>query len=60
MTWILCRRRGNRVDGFPSIAHQMSMSKRVLDEVKRIIPPLSEALHKGQAGRVGVLGGSTE
>jgi len=34
--------------------------KRVLDEVKRIIPPLSTKLHKGQAGRVGVLGGSQD
>lgn len=41
-------------------ARSTTMSKRVLAEVKKIIPPLSEKLHKGQAGRVGVIGGSQE
>lgn len=36
------------------------MAKRILSEVKRIIPPLSPSMYKGQAGRVGVIGGSQE
>ncbi|KAG9024634.1 hypothetical protein FRB95_011252 [Tulasnella sp. JGI-2019a] len=35
-------------------------SKAVMDQVKRIIPPLTSKLHKGQAGRVGVVGGSAD
>ncbi|SAL98200.1 hypothetical protein [Absidia glauca] len=31
-----------------------------LSKVKQIIPPLSSHLHKGQAGRVGIVGGSEE
>jgi len=37
-----------------------SGAKSLLKEVKRFIPPLSEHLHKGQAGRVGVVGGSKD
>lgn len=29
-------------------------------QVKQIIPPLSPALHKGQAGRIGIVGGSKD
>ncbi|KAF8315360.1 Ribokinase-like protein [Clavulina sp. PMI_390] len=36
------------------------MAHRILAEVKKIIPPLTERLHKGQAGRVGVIGGSQD
>jgi len=35
-------------------------AKSLLKEVKRFIPPLSGELHKGQAGRVGVVGGSRD
>ncbi|KAL1935808.1 hypothetical protein VTP01DRAFT_4948 [Rhizomucor pusillus] len=31
-----------------------------INKVRQIIPPLSKDLHKGQAGRVGVVGGSEE
>ncbi|KAI7900938.1 Ribokinase-like protein [Cokeromyces recurvatus] len=31
-----------------------------LSKVRQIVPPLSSKLHKGQAGRVGVVGGSEE
>ncbi|CAD6568455.1 MAG: hypothetical protein CYPHOPRED_002567 [Cyphobasidiales sp. Tagirdzhanova-0007] len=37
-----------------------SSAKSLLKEVKRFIPPLGEGLHKGQAGRVGVVGGSRD
>ncbi|KDN44696.1 Ribokinase-like protein [Tilletiaria anomala UBC 951] len=33
---------------------------KILDEVRSIVPPLSEKMHKGQAGRVGVVGGSRD
>ncbi|KAF8328388.1 YjeF domain-containing protein [Cantharellus anzutake] len=36
------------------------MAKRILNDVRRIIPPLSPKMHKGQAGRVGVVGGSQD
>lgn len=32
----------------------------LLSEVRQIIPPLSSELHKGQAGRVGIVGGSAD
>ncbi|KAG8935687.1 hypothetical protein FRC02_006963 [Tulasnella sp. 418] len=35
-------------------------SKSLIDQVKQIIPPLTGKLHKGQAGRVGVVGGSAD
>jgi hypothetical protein len=35
----------------------MSVAK-TLQQVKQFIPPLSSEMHKGQAGRVGVIGGS--
>ncbi|KIO26226.1 hypothetical protein M407DRAFT_243792 [Tulasnella calospora MUT 4182] len=35
-------------------------SRGLLDQVKLIIPPLNGKLHKGQAGRVGVVGGSAD
>jgi len=37
-----------------------SSAKQLLKEVKRFIPPLAEHMHKGQAGRVGVIGGSRD
>jgi hypothetical protein len=37
-----------------------SNSKKILSDVAKIIPPLTGKLHKGQAGRVGVVGGSEE
>jgi ATP-dependent NAD(P)H-hydrate dehydratase len=33
---------------------------KTLQRVKLMIPPLSAEMHKGQAGRVGVIGGSEE
>ena len=44
------------------IAHMsdtMSVAK-TLQKVKQFIPPLSPEMHKGQAGRVAVVGGSDE
>lgn len=35
-----------------------SNARLLLAEVKQMIPPLSDKLHKGQAGRVGIVGGS--
>lgn len=35
-------------------------NRALLEQIKQIIPPLSPKLHKGQAGRVGVVGGSEE
>ncbi|KAL8292513.1 hypothetical protein RQP46_001125 [Phenoliferia psychrophenolica] len=32
----------------------------VLQQIRKIIPPLSPELHKGQAGRIGVVGGSKD
>jgi hypothetical protein len=40
--------------------HTMPVSKELLEQVKQLIPPLSGALHKGQSGRVGVLGGAMD
>ncbi|CAE7209223.1 unnamed protein product [Rhizoctonia solani] len=37
-----------------------NMDKTLLEQIKQIIPPLSPKLHKGQAGRVGVIGGSQD
>ncbi|GBC09007.1 hypothetical protein RclHR1_08540006 [Rhizophagus clarus] len=33
---------------------------RVIDKIRQLIPPLSPGYHKGQAGRVCVIGGSDE
>lgn len=38
----------------------MTISRALLDKIKQIIPPLNGTLHKGQSGRVGVLGGAQE
>lgn len=35
-------------------------SSELLKIVQAIAPPLSYQAHKGQAGRIGVIGGSTE
>ncbi|PVF93933.1 Ribokinase-like protein [Serendipita vermifera] len=35
-------------------------NKPILQQVKEIIPPLAGALHKGQAGRIGIFGGSRD
>lgn len=49
----------------PSATNNNNMSSAairagLLADAQRIIPPLSEARHKGQAGRVGVVGGSKD
>jgi ATP-dependent NAD(P)H-hydrate dehydratase len=31
-----------------------------MNQIKQLIPPLNGKLHKGQSGRVGVLGGALE
>lgn len=36
------------------------MASRFLDQVKSIIPPLLESMHKGQAGKIAVVGGCAE
>jgi ATP-dependent NAD(P)H-hydrate dehydratase len=38
----------------------MPVSRSLLDSLKKIIPPLDGSLHKGQSGRVGVIGGAQE
>ncbi|EJD36883.1 YjeF domain-containing protein [Auricularia subglabra TFB-10046 SS5] len=38
----------------------MTLSHKLLDQVRQLIPPLTGALHKGQAGRVAVVGGAEE
>ncbi|KAJ7879926.1 Ribokinase-like protein [Mycena olivaceomarginata] len=35
-------------------------AKSILQQVKQLIPPLDGSLHKGQSGRVGVLGGALD
>ncbi|KII87316.1 hypothetical protein PLICRDRAFT_251470 [Plicaturopsis crispa FD-325 SS-3] len=37
-----------------------TMSGQILDQLKQVIPPLDGTLHKGQSGRVGVLGGAQD
>ncbi|KAI9595032.1 Ribokinase-like protein [Syncephalis fuscata] len=34
--------------------------RALLDRIRHFIPPLSPTMHKGQAGRIGVIGGSEE
>ncbi|OAX39613.1 Ribokinase-like protein [Rhizopogon vinicolor AM-OR11-026] len=36
----------------------MPVPRTVIEQIKQIIPPLNGSLHKGQSGRVGVLGGA--
>ncbi|KAI0738456.1 Ribokinase-like protein [Daedaleopsis nitida] len=38
----------------------MPVPKQILSQIKAIIPPLNGSLHKGQSGRVGVLGGALD
>jgi hypothetical protein len=38
----------------------MPVPKELLAQVKHLIPPMNGSLHKGQSGRVGVLGGAME
>lgn len=38
----------------------MPVPKAVLEQIRQIIPPLNGSLHKGQSGRVGVLGGALD
>ena len=38
----------------------MPVPKHIINQIKAIIPPLNGTLHKGQSGRVGVLGGALE
>ncbi|KAK7677588.1 hypothetical protein QCA50_019399 [Cerrena zonata] len=38
----------------------MPVSKHILEQIKKLIPPLNGTLHKGQSGRVGVLGGALD
>jgi len=38
----------------------MPASRSLLDSLRKIIPPLDGSLHKGQSGRVGVIGGAQE
>ncbi|KIY49989.1 Ribokinase-like protein [Fistulina hepatica ATCC 64428] len=38
----------------------MAVSRTILEQIKRLIPPLDGTLHKGQSGRVGVLGGALD
>jgi len=38
----------------------MPIPRSLLESLKKIIPPLDGSLHKGQSGRVGVIGGAQE
>jgi hypothetical protein len=38
----------------------MPVPRSLLDSLRKIIPPLDGSLHKGQSGRVGVIGGAQE
>ncbi|KAH9072101.1 Ribokinase-like protein [Lactarius deliciosus] len=38
----------------------MPVPKTVFEQIRKIIPPLDGTLHKGQSGRVGVLGGALD
>jgi ATP-dependent NAD(P)H-hydrate dehydratase len=38
----------------------MPVPKELLTQIKHLIPPLNGKTHKGQSGRVGVLGGAME
>ncbi|KAJ3866854.1 H-hydrate dehydratase [Lentinula novae-zelandiae] len=38
----------------------MPIPRILLEQIKQIIPPLNGTLHKGQSGRVGVLGGALD
>ncbi|KAF9477610.1 H-hydrate dehydratase [Pholiota conissans] len=38
----------------------MPISRVIIEQIKRLIPPLDGTLHKGQSGRVGVLGGALD
>ncbi|CAG8831577.1 17773_t:CDS:2, partial [Racocetra persica] len=38
----------------------MTLTKPSLKTISRLVPPLSYELHKGQSGRVGVIGGSED
>ncbi|KAF9258876.1 Ribokinase-like protein [Marasmius fiardii PR-910] len=38
----------------------MSIPRQIFDQIKQLIPPLDGSLHKGQSGRVGVLGGALD
>ncbi|KAI0272486.1 Ribokinase-like protein [Gloeopeniophorella convolvens] len=38
----------------------MPVSKSIFEQIRQIIPPLNGTLHKGQSGRVGVLGGALD
>ena len=38
----------------------MPVPRTILEQIKQLIPPLNGTLHKGQSGRVGVLGGALE
>ncbi|KAI0311108.1 Ribokinase-like protein [Amylostereum chailletii] len=38
----------------------MVVSKKIMTEIAQLIPPLNGTLHKGQSGRVGVLGGALD
>jgi ATP-dependent NAD(P)H-hydrate dehydratase len=40
--------------------HVSTSSKVLFKKVRKIVPPLLEKFHKGQHGRVAVIGGSLE
>lgn len=44
-----------------SMSHITSLDdNRVMEQVRDIVPELSKDKHKGQAGRIGIVGGSKE
>jgi len=38
----------------------MTIPRSIFEQLRQIIPPLNGTLHKGQSGRVGVLGGAKD
>lgn len=43
-----------------NIKSSMMINDKILNEIKTSIPLLDESKHKGQAGRIGIIGGSKE
>lgn len=37
-----------------------TINPKIWEQIKAIIPPLVDSMHKGQAGKIAVVGGCTE
>jgi ATP-dependent NAD(P)H-hydrate dehydratase len=55
------RTSGPEIFHLPSrFSNKMPLSPRMMAQLRSLIPPLNGVLHKGQSGRVGVLGGALD